>query len=164
MRPTELVAGLRAESGVGRDIARGNGIAIEERTGIDARRARRYGGLAAFARRGPGEVVGSKNRVRVVTQAVSFRVSVGNGVGHPGAPEPLAGILPSVENALQDGVGETELRIGDPISVKEVADVIIRVAVVVGAQAGRIELSQQRAAAHEAVWRQAAIGGFVEVV
>src|ERR1039458_8841274 len=81
-------------------------------------------------------------------------------VRYAGAPEDLAGKLPAIHNRLQPPASGFDGRIDQEVAGEVVANVIVRVAVVVGLQAERIDLSLTAVSVAE----QAAVRALVQVV
>src|SRR5262249_7934223 len=149
MRPAELIAGLRRPAIVAGETSRS---AVQEGSGVEARSTFAVDVLnvavtAAHRLSAAADGRGQNGAAAVGDRAVP--VTVRDGERQTGTPEPLTGPLPAAEKALRDAAVEVRIRVHDPRRVEVVANVVVRVAVVVGPQIGRIDLAQQRVAVGE---------------
>ena len=65
------------------------------------------------------------------------------------SPEPFARPFPSIQQLSQERAVEVKGRIGDPVCVEEVANIVVGVAIVVEPEVSGVDLSQQRVTMRE---------------
>ena len=97
---------------------------------------------------------------RIATvEDVAIEVSVGDRIRQSGTPEHLSGKFPAIDRPLLRAAF-VERRIKDKVTIYEVTDVVIRVAIVRGTQVDRVDLAKNGISVGE----DAAIGVLVDVV
>src|SRR5579872_418314 len=136
MGAAELVASLRRPCSVALEI----GIAaIDEGIRVDARTV--YRSLSAGSRLDRNAT--DRDREQGATAVPQRPVVVRHGERKTGTPEQFAGDHPAIDRPADEVIADSEFGSIDPVRGEVVADVVIGIAIVVGSQAERIDLTQQ---------------------